>query len=209
MERITLLELERRLRLAADPGRTQRIVTESLVDARPVAVAGVRQCFIEKRSPAGIPWPALKHPRPGESTPGDPLRDRGHLMAAVAARSSGLSVTVFANRPGARLHQFGGRIVPRNVEFLSIPATVEAKEAGSPRAFKGELRPIINAQRTKGVLVGPWTPGVPWEELPVQYYLTKEVTIPARPYMGFSAGTVATILHLVARRWWRSLWRSD
>lgn len=158
---------------------------------RVAAVTGVREHFINSEGPDGTPWPQLQHDRPG-STGGSPLRDTDRMMAATFATSEGSSVTVLNNRRQAMLQHHGGVIVPVNVTFLTIPATVEAKRAGGASMFPGTLVPRINSERTGGVMID--------ENEVVQYYLTKRSVIPPRPFIGFSAQTQEIILDIVAER---------
>ncbi len=154
-----------------------------------VAKMGVQQHFIAAQNPKGEPWPALTWPRLEGGT--DPLRNTGRLMASIEGTVEGNdTITVFTARIGAGLMNFGGVIVPKNVQFLTIPATLEAKRAGGARLFPDQLFPRINKGRTGGVLVDG--DGI------VQYYLTKKATIPQREFLGFSDETQTDILGIIA-----------
>lgn len=204
MRRVSFKTLQELLERAADPERAERIIAEGLVECRMPVVTEVRRCFVERRSPGGSPWAELKHPRPGEQTRGDPLVDSGRLMNGIEATSDGSVLKIYVKRMGCRLMHFGGEVLPKKGKFLAIPATREAKEAGSPLNMPFEMKPIIG--KNGGVMVGPWFPGANVRTLPVQFYLSKGVVVPARPYMAFSEKSIQNVLSIVGRRWWRSFW---
>lgn len=199
MAEITPREMANVFRRAADRPALEKIVELTLRTQTPTAETGVRNCFDRQTDIDGEPWPPLQHPRPGEADIGRALLDKGLLRASVACTSEGDTLTLQTNRIGARLLHFGGVVVPVNAQYLCIPATLDAKRAGSPRDFPGALTPIINKARTGGVLIG--TAGVDVKpkriESPmvqVQYYMTKKVTIPPRRFCGFPAYVVTEIL---------------
>ena len=104
----------------------------------------------------------------------------------------------------AAVHQYGAQIFAKQANFLCIPATMEAARAGSPRNFPKPLKPIINRLRTGGVLIEEKEtteppevdehgkpvrkpkPHKPKEDDIVHFYMTVAVTIPARPFLGWS-----------------------
>lgn len=199
MPEITLRAMAQVFRRAADTAGQQKAIERTLPLLTPIAEAGVRDCFDRQQNIRGENWPPLKHPRPGESDIGRALLDKGLLRASVAGVAEGSSITLKTNRIGARLQNFGGVVVPVNAQYLCIPATVEAKLAGSPRDFPGLLTPLINKAKTGGVLIG--TAGsdakpksIELTELPVQYYMTKRVEIPARTFMGYPIYVVNAIM---------------
>jgi phage gpG-like protein len=175
----------------ADPAEAEKAVTSALgsESCRVAAVAGVRECFANSVSPDGEPWPPLKFARPGGSGSDVPLRDTDRLMAATTSEAEGTEISVMNNRRQAALQNFGGTIVPVNVNFLTIPNTLEAKRAGGARLFPEPLFPRINEARTGGALVD--AEGI------VQYWLTKKSVIPKREFIGFSEETVNIILEIV------------
>lgn len=140
-----------------------------------MAASDVRDRFSRGVSPEGVSWVPLAHPRPSGGN-AQPLRDNGLLMASVYGRSDRNSVTVGTNLVYASLHQFGGVIRPVRAKWLTIPATREAKRAGGARRFPRDLHAIFG--KRGGVLLD--------QTDTVQYYLAKEVTVPARPFLGFS-----------------------
>ncbi|RPI63877.1 MAG: hypothetical protein EHM48_01745 [Planctomycetaceae bacterium] len=74
----------------------------------------------------------------------------------------------------AAIHEFGGTITPSRARFLAIPLTEQAKKAGSPTRFSGNLHPQ-GMSAAGGVLID--------ESGTAQYALKLSVRIPARPYM--------------------------
>jgi phage gpG-like protein len=161
----------------------------------------VRDNFEGSHGPDGTPWAPLAHPRL-RGTGAKPLRDKGLLMASIAAFGQGhiesqsnMGFEVGTNRTGAAIHQYGGTIVPDGHPFLSIPATIEAARYASPRNFprklvyiprKGRLPLLVEEKAGRGK-------SNRFAKSIVQYWLVTSVTIPARPYAGFSPGLLATI----------------
>lgn len=155
-----------------------------------MAISDTKQRFSHGIDPAGRPWIPLRHHRVNSAGADKPLRDFGFLMASVQAKATQRDLTVSSNLIYAGLHQFGGRVTPKKGKYLSIPATKEAKRTGSPRRFRLPLHAIINRRGTGGVLID--------DHDVVQYYLTKEVTVPARPFLGFSSRLIGEIGELLA-----------
>jgi phage gpG-like protein len=143
-----------------------------------LAVSDTKRRFNAGVSPEGVPWVPLRHARVSSKGADKPLRDFGLLGASVQAKATQSDLTLSSNLIYAGIHQSGGRITPKRGKFLAIPATKEAKRAGGARRFPRPLSPRINRRGSGGVLVDA-------NEV-VQYFLTKSVTIPARPFLGFS-----------------------
>jgi phage gpG-like protein len=176
-------------------------IQEAAMLCVPLAVSGCKRHFTEQRGPDGQPWPALKFDRP--SGPGIPLRDSGRLMASIQGRAEDGTIVLGTNRVGATSHQYGATIVPVNAKYLTIPTTLEAKRAGSPRDYPGELVPRVNRARTKGVLLAKGESSNPKWNRPggwhVAYILTTgPIEIPARPFIGFSNDTASEIAELAS-----------
>jgi hypothetical protein len=96
---------------------------------------------------------------------------------------------------------------------LAIPLTVEAKRAGSPRRFRGTLFGV-RAGDTLLLVEKPGGGGRARNAGPgkAQYVLVKEVTVPARPYLGFSEKTQGAIEEVVAdslAKWVAHPWKSE
>lgn len=155
-------------------------------------VADVKENFVRSADPDGKAWRPLLFQRPrGGSLP---LRDTGVLMASVTAAGKGhvervtnVSVTVGTNLEYAAIHQAGGVVYPKKT-FLAIPKTREAQRAGSPRRFPRVLFAKVGKQG--GVLVEA-------KSGTVQYALARQVTIPARPFLGFGRRLLDKLKQLV------------
>lgn len=146
-----------------------------------LAVSDTKRRFQTGTDPNGRVWMPLAHNRIISRGADKPLRDTGILMASVTAKASRTELVVGTNLAHAGVHQWGATIRPTKAKFLSIPMTKEAKYAGSPRRFPRELHPRINRRGTGGVLIE-----INGDVEIVQYVLTKQVVVPARPFLGFS-----------------------
>jgi phage gpG-like protein len=177
-------------------------VWQSLI--RPVmllSVSGVRTHFDQSRGPDGKQWAPLAHNRPEGA--GKPLLDKGLLAASVSASVTANQITLSANSPGARLQQYGGKILPVRGKWLTIPVTVEAKRIGSPRQNHFP-RPLF-FRATTNPLTALLCETDPTGRIVVQYVLKPDVTIPARPYLGWSEATLTKIQKLIADRAMKAL----
>jgi phage gpG-like protein len=190
-----------------DPGRAK---TAFFKNARMLLISETKKCFDEGRSPDGQVWLPVKHPRVrGSGTP-VPLRDTGILMASVTAKShenrvdreSGNTLEWGTNAIQANLMQYGGTIYPKN-KYLTIPVSIEALRAGSPLRFPqadkrlkwacGEkggivyevLTPSKKANKPKGKYNHIYTK-VRDADVIIHFYAVTEVTVPARPFVGFT-----------------------
>ncbi len=150
--------------------------------------------FDRLEDPDGAAWAPLKHPRPSSRGADRPLNDSGLLRTSLVPGAlgsvyeigpAGIRYGTQVRAPGTNAeygptHQYGATIRPKNAKFLAIPATKDAARVGSPRRWKGEkLR--FKFGKIGGVAVtGPRLAEV------VQYYFTKQVVIPARPFMGIN-----------------------
>lgn len=191
---LNFFQLAAAVRRSADVSKLQDVAHDALRECEPIAVAGVKSCFVRQQNPEGEAWPKLKFARPGETAVGEALRDTGRLMASIVAVTNGNVLKVGTNRIGAKLMHYGGVVVPVNAKFLCIPATIEAKRAKSPRNFEGRLIPMIKKGGLTGVLIGPIPDGVrptaiQLSLLEVQYYMTKRVEVPERRFVGYSGET--------------------
>lgn len=75
----------------------------------------------------------------------------------------------------AAIQEFGGVISAKNVQYLTVPLTEQAKATVTARAFPGKLTPVFRKGASRGALVD--------ESGMAQFALVKSVTIPAQPYM--------------------------
>lgn len=151
-----------------------------------ILVSYTKQNFDEGHSPDGVPWVPLQHPR---LRGGDkPLRDRGLLMASLTGRSgqghieevTGNSLIWGTNLEYAATHQYGATIRASSAGALTIPLTVEALQAGSARNFPSKL--FVWRRNDKAYLAQRKDK----RGLVFHYLLLKEVTIPARPFLGIN-----------------------
>lgn len=165
-----------------------------------VVRGGVMEHFDQSVSPDGTPWKPLAHQRPNG---GDkPLRDKGLLMASVSALVTEDEIEIRANAPGARLHNFGGTVVPVNAKALAIPISKEAQNYTSPRGGTNPFpRPLFltkggalcetvqrGKKRVKAVVVA-------------HYILRAFVEVPARAYAGISESTMGKVLRIVGDKY--------
>lgn len=172
---------------------TQVEVTRVLNVAKQLAVSDVKNNFQKSRAPDGTPWVPLAWPRP--SGPGKPLYDTGVLMNSIRATVSGGVLSVFTDVAYAGLHQYGGTIRPVKARKLAIPVTREAKRAGSPRKMVG-LR-FATFPSGKGIAYTQQGTGNRASRT-VHFVLVDEVTVPARPFLGFSPAFVERLGRLFA-----------
>jgi phage gpG-like protein len=175
--------------------QAQKALKEALPILKVISVAGTREHFAESRGPDGKPWPALKHPRPDGGN--KPLLDKGLLQASISASVTQEELWLRANHPGAAVHQFGATIVPKRAKALTIPVSKEAKRIGSPG--RGRFpRPLFVVARGAGQ-TGFLAEGRPdGKGITIHYLLRRSVTIPARPYLGWSESTIKKMERVLA-----------
>lgn len=106
-----LVEMQRRLREVSKPSSTSRMMAVIAEEA----MTQVRLGFRESRDPYGVPWKPLTL-RVG----GKPLDDTGaHLKNRIVVIPSGASsFRIGTNFVGAKVHQYGANIKPKNGQFL-------------------------------------------------------------------------------------------
>jgi phage gpG-like protein len=168
---------------------------------RVAAIADVKENFAGGHSPEGAIWAPLKWARlragNGSSAP---LRDTGKLMGSITGQGvghveqiTGTELTIGTNLVNAAIHQYGGTIRPVNAKALAIPRTLDAFRAGSPRNFP---RPLFFGKGPKAsYLAETQQKGRGKKKSPtlvIHYLLLKQVTIPARPYLGWSPALLET-----------------
>jgi phage gpG-like protein len=167
--------------------------------------ADIKSRFSSGTAPDGTPWPPIK----GRLRGGDkPLLDTGTLRASIWGRPETDGATAGTNDRRAPLLHFGGTVVPKTAQFLSLPLTREAMRSGSPRNFP---RPLVVVKSKKGTLLlvekqpttkagkpkkgkklNPYETALRQKFEPAeagfipQYVLLKSVTVPARPFVGVS-----------------------
>ena len=106
-----------------------------------IAAAEMRratQTFHDAKDPVdGAAWEPLSGFTRLSRNGSSPLRNFGLLAKSYAsAPEIGVDcVKMKTNRPGARLHQMGGVIRPKNAKHLALPMSKEAARFGSARAW--------------------------------------------------------------------------
>lgn len=196
---------------------------------------GAKDCFNSGSDPDGVPWSPLKHSRiRGGNKPlldrgllRASLTSNGQYHIHRTTRNT---LEWGTNLINAAVHNFGAVIRPKNGKWLVIPASLEAMRAGSPRRFpdaENRLKWIFN--KTGGVIVEretrvrkdkkkrkgknrkkkgddakPKKRGGKTKSI-VHYYLTKEVTIPKRRFVGISQQTNGEISFIIQEEIFKSL----
>lgn len=162
-------------------------------------IAGVlknsaKRRFTTQTAPDGAPWKPSK--RAAFDAGGKTLRDTSNLMASITGRADDSAAYVGTNLAYARIHQFGGVVVPKKGKALAIPMTKEARLAGSPRNFARPLRLVWEKGEDHGWLVenkaGRGKSGYGAKSV-LHYVLVHRVAIPARPFLGVSKEDVKAI----------------
>ena len=168
-------------------------------------MSDIKKNFSEGHSPDGVKWRALAHGRPSGGT-ALPLRDNGLLLASVGYHITGNEIAAGSGLEYAGVHQWGKVIKPVKAKMLAIPITKEAKRAGGPRNFPRPLVAIVG-KNGKGVLAEAPRPKpkgkrkstavaagpVKRQMGKVHFILVKEVTVPARPFVGLSSGLMGRL----------------
>lgn len=178
-------------------GAPKGFFTPALKAAKLLIVADVKEHFAKGQAPDGTPWKKLAHARPRG---GDkPLRDRGLLMASISSGSDHVekltetTLTVGTRRVGAGLHQKGGTVKAKRSKYLAIPLTVEAVRAGSPRNMTG----LVFLPK-KGGGKGGSMAEVKDGKRTNHFALVESVTVPARPFLGWSKKLAERVTSLFA-----------
>lgn len=113
---------------------------------------------------------------------GKTLIDQALLLNSIYRRNTGSRATVFTRDLRAKIHEFGGRIVPVKAGALAIPLTAEAARR-KPRSWDHTflLKPYDRetGKRTHALICRRNGDGT----ITALYVLTKSVTMPARPYI--------------------------
>ncbi len=164
-----------------------------------MVVSDVKSNFANQRGPDGVRWRQLSRPRPGGGNLA--LRDRGLLLGSITAAATADTVAVGSGLEYAGVHQFGGVIAPKAAKALAIPVTKEAARAGSPRRFPRPLFLLKGKAGKPGCLAESKETGrgkAKTKTVVVHYVLVAKVVVPARPYLGFSAGLLGRVERLVS-----------
>lgn len=139
-----------------------------------VLKSGALMRFRTVTGPDGVGW--VKSRRASQDG-GQTLSLSGRLRRSITTSATATTASVGTNVVYAAIHQFGGVIRAKKGPFLSIPVTPQARGWGSPT--KAEV-PLHVWQTIKGQFVMGTDQGV------VHFLLRRQVTMPARPFLGAS-----------------------
>lgn len=189
-------------------------VPEPLGNRMALVLSGdMKNHFTRGSGPNGETWkPIRPRPQGGDK----PLLNTGKMRASITGIAEPHGASAGTNALQANLHNAGGTIRPVNAKMLSIPLTREAVRAGSPRRFprnlfviksrKGNVLLVEAPPKTKTgkvkkrklnaseqtILAGLGDTG----GLVPHYVLVRSVTIPARPFGGFTKEAVGDVLDM-------------
>lgn len=149
-------------------------MTPTMASLGRVLKTGAQLRFRAEKTPEGTTW---KKSWRATNEGGQTLSLTRRLRNSLSVTPGASSVAVGTNVIYAAIHQFGGVIRAKKGPFLAIPMTGAARSAGSPRNMPG----LGVAQSLKGqfMMVDGKT-GTP------HFLLKRQVTIPARPFLGAS-----------------------
>lgn len=153
-----------------------RDLTPVMTAARLMLVSDIKGRFDSSSGPTGEPWRPIQFRANGGHKP---LMDTGLLRNSIAGRNTANEITAGTNAVQAALMNYGGTVRPKRGKYLAIPLTREAKRSGGPRRHAGPKRLVIARGGRTGVILNAETGEAMWA-------LVKSVTIPARPFIGFS-----------------------
>jgi phage gpG-like protein len=180
--------------IAAAPDRVRAAIAAAMPAAAIVAVAGARDGMTAGVSPDGTPYAPLRFGRP--SGAGKPLLDTGLMRAALSASHTEDELVLRAGSKQARLMHFGGTVRPVTAKALAIPLTPRAKRTPPRQWPAGKLFLL----RTKtGAFLAEKT-GKKGDKNILHFVLKASVTVPARPFVGFSGETRRRIERIVLDR---------
>lgn len=138
-----------------------------------VLKTGTQLRFRTMRAPDGSAW--VKSRRATEEG-GQTLSMTRRLRNSITSAYDATTASVGTNVVYAAIHQMGGVIRAKNGPFLAIPITAAARSAGSPRNMPGlHVWQTLKGQYVMGDAKGQ-----------VHYLLRRQVTMPARPFLGAS-----------------------
>lgn len=185
-----------RLRLGMPLGGSMLPAMQQIARAM---VTGAQMRFRTQTTPTGQPW--LKSYR-ARTEGGQTLRLTSRLRNSITGSATASSATVGTNVIYAAIHQFGGVIRAKSGPFLAIPVTPAARAAGSPKNMSGlHIAQTWNGATQEGgqfILVN--------DKGQTQFLLRRQVTMPARPYLGVSASDAAEIIR-IAEQYLMKQWK--
>lgn len=149
--------------------------------------------FRAKRAPDGTEW---KPSRRAEQEGGQTLSLSRLLRNSITAAHDARSATVGTNLQYAAIHQFGGVIRAKKGPFLAIPVSSLARAKGSPRGIEG--------LRVWTTLKGNYVMGT--DDGTVHFLLRRQVTMPARPFLGVGDQDRPALLQVLQRHF-EAVWK--
>lgn len=149
-----------------------------------VLKTGAQMRFRSAKGPDGDAW--VKSRRAAEEG-GQTLSLSRRLRNSITTSATATTASVGSNVVYAAIHQFGGVIRAKKGPFLAIPMTPQARSAGSPTRMPG----LHVWQTTKGQFVMGTEQGV------VHFLLRRQVTLPARPFLGASDDDKTELLRVL------------
>lgn len=149
-----------------------------------VLKAGAQLRFRSGKGPDGNDW---KKSRRALNEGGKTLNLTRRLRNSITTAYTHTSATVGTNVAYAAIHQFGGIIRAKKGPFLAIPVTPAARAAGSPTRMPG--------LRVWQTLKGQFVMGD--EKGTVHFLLRRQVTMPARPFLGASQADRTELLRVL------------
>jgi phage gpG-like protein len=170
---------------------------EPLTKCKVLIVADTKERFSRAVDPDGNPWPVIT-PRPDGTS--HPLWHQGLLVRSIGGgvgyveEMTATTLTVGTQHHSAWIHQHGGVIGAKSGRKLAIPLSREAM-GKSPRQQPAFPRPLFQP-RGKNVLAEVRKKGrgkKAKEVLVVHYALVTQVTIKARPFIGFGEDLLAKL----------------
>lgn len=154
---------------------------------------GAQMRFRETKGPDGTEW---KKSRRALENGRKTLSLSALLRRSITTSFDRTSAAVGTNMAYAAIHQFGGVIRARRGPFLAIPVTDAARTAGSPTRMPG--------LRVWQTLKGQFVMGD--ESGKVHFLLRRQVTMPARPFLGASEGDKAELVS-VLQKYLQDAWK--
>jgi phage virion morphogenesis protein len=168
-------------------------MSPAMRDMARVLKTGALLRFRTGKAPDGTKWKDSRRVAQGG---GQTLSLTRRLRNSITTSFDRTSATVGTNAVYAAIHQFGGVIRAKKGPFLSIPVTPAARAAGSPTAMAG----LRVWQTLKGQFVLGDDKGV------VHFLLRRQVTMPARPFLGSSESDKSELLNVVQSHL-QNLWK--
>lgn len=197
MKEVTFTKLFEAMQSAGDNIR-QEVLSSSRKAIEIMSASGAKKGLRDGVDIHGKPFQPLRFQR-ASGKGGLPLRDKGLLAASISATMPQETVILSANSPGARLQNYGGVVRPKRAKALAVPISKEAGRIGSPGGGRFP-RPLFVRATRSATVVGALCENV-GGVLVVHYLLVKEVRVPARQYLGWSASTLDRIQQLLADKY--------